>query len=92
MSKYEYIGNANVGARHTGENLAEATKEAIPEAALKNKIAIVSDSAANMKKKKAEFIGEVPTAFFNPFILHVLNLVTQDILKEPTIKKKRHGL
>lgn len=92
VSKYEYIGNANVGGRHTGENLAEATKEAIPETALKNIIAIVSDSAANMKKMKAEFIGEVPTAFFIPCILHVLNLVTQDILKEPTIKKKASGV
>ena len=67
--------------RHTGENLAVATKEAIPEGVVKEVIAIVSDSAANMNKMKAIFVREVPTAFYIPCALHVLNLASQDILK-----------
>lgn len=72
--------------RHTGENLAVATKAAIPEGVIKEVIAIVSDSAANMNKMKAIFVREVPTAFYIPCALHILNLASQDILKIDGLK------
>lgn len=89
IKSYEYIGNLDLsGERHTGENLANAAKDLIsPKVESSEVLGIITDSASNMISMKSKFVESFPTSFSLPCVLHVLNLVTQDLLKQDVFKE-----
>lgn len=89
IKSYEYIGNLDFsGERHTGENLANAAKDLIsPKVESSEVLGIITDSASNMISMKSKFVESFLTSFSLPCVLHVLSLVTRDLLKQDVFKE-----
>lgn len=87
-----YLGNIDTKSeRHTADILKKGLCSLLDKnltAAIQDKlIAIVSDSAAVMVCMKNMFIGERPKVLSIPCVLHILNLVSKEMVEHVSIEK-----
>lgn len=90
----QYIGNLNFGkVRHTADIIAKELikmiKEYVPE--LYRVVSIVTDSASVMKATKVNIVKEIGSMCALPCVLHILNLISKDVINHDSMQDLRKG-
>lgn len=98
--KSQYIGNLETGGeRHNADvinrGLNTIIKEYLPvkdnEPDLGKLVAVVSDSAPVMRAAKRMLAGDIPNLRAIPCVLHIFNLISQDLIKNDDHDNMRQG-